>query len=377
MEEQQPEQLQSAPPEPSAPPLPPPPIEPPTLPPGIPTGESRSRTPDATSPGDEASAGVLAFPSPDGSLQGQVSQLLASVDELHRALQDERLNCSQLEEQLADRQAALLEVHQELASVRATADEAAAAADGGRAEAAALRGEVEELREQLAAAATAAAASEVAAQELEARSAQLAEARAEAEVARAAAQAAQAEAQAAQAEAEHHRELAARMKAELRDQAAAAEEAAEAEAAEASALAAAEARVGELEAALAGEREEVRWAPAGRAPAAGAQPSLRLVAGRCTGQRAKYQGQALFLTSPPSLPCRCSAWDWLSQSCRASCARRPRWTRWERHGSCTALRSAPERSPLCTLARHMCLHASSTIFFHCRPWSQSCRPWHR
>ena len=114
------------------------------LPPGLPLRPAASSSdgghvaaaqaapPTAPKPEATAEAAAAAAPAPAAaaeaeSLRQQVGQLLESMDGLHRALQDERLNSSQLEGQLAEQQARLRELHDANAQLQAAAAAAEAA----------------------------------------------------------------------------------------------------------------------------------------------------------------------------------------------------------------------------------------------------------
>lgn len=148
------------------------------LPAGLPADTPPGQAP-ATIFAPSAAAAAL---TPDGdaeSLREQVGRLLTSMDELHRALADERVNSSQLEQQVQEQQARLRQLtdaNAQLSAAAAGDDQAAAgAAAAAQAELAEARAQAERhaaaaesLSAELGSAQAAAAAAEQRAAELEA-----------------------------------------------------------------------------------------------------------------------------------------------------------------------------------------------------------------
>lgn len=131
----------------------------PAVPANLPAPQTASLTPEAAGPG----AGSSGAEAEAAALRQQVGQLLESVDQLHRALHDERANSTLLEQQLAEQQARLrqsTDQNEQLAAAAAAASASAPSAEAALQQARqeaqqaqqaeqALRAELEEVRAQV------------------------------------------------------------------------------------------------------------------------------------------------------------------------------------------------------------------------------------
>ena len=149
----------------------------------LPPGQPSERPPGLSVHSGAATAAPAVTNGEAESLRQQVGELLSGMDDLHRALQEERLNSGQLEQQLQEQQARLRELLETNAALQAAASAAAAPAaadphlqqelEEARAQAQRYAQAAESLSAELAAAQEAAAAEAAAVEE--AKFAQIAE----------------------------------------------------------------------------------------------------------------------------------------------------------------------------------------------------------